>query len=231
MKRTPVDRHYSPPGLFEALVPLLGIRRGETVLMCSGGHGAPIAALEAVGAIVYAVDIDPEASIFKRLPAERTLLGDFLELGENRPEHWPAFFDYVVDNPPFSLLDGFLAVAIRHARRIALVVRSTWVEARFRVEEFLRLGNPRVLMPSPRPPYRTEGGGTDTAPTFFVFWDQVPRKELTLELVRWKRARGQRRPLLHAVHAAVETPWWPTPPGVDCLPPGTQLALVEEATP
>lgn len=228
MARSPVDRHYTPPGLFEALVPLLGIGPGDTVLLCSMGHGAALEALQAAGADVYGVDIDPDAGGFKRLSAARSVLGDFVEWETVRPDSWPRRFDWVLDNPPFSLLDDFVRVAIRHARRVAFVVRSTWWEARYRVDELAQLGAPRLLMPSPRPSYRLTGGGTDSAPTFFVVWDQTPRSTPTLETVTWKRVRGSTRPLIGAVRAAVETPWWRSAPSAQLPTAGTQLALLEE---
>lgn len=228
MEDGPVDRHYTPRGLPGAIVAQLGIRPGDTVLMVSAGHGAFLAPLLRAGADVYAVDIDPEASIHRLLPAERVLQGDFLEFDSIRPAHWPAFFDHIVDNPPFSLLDRFIEVAIRHARRVGFVLRSTWLGSRMRSDDLPKLGHPRCLLPTPRPSYAPAGGGTDSAPSFFVYWDQVRRDSMTLELVPWKQQRGDDRPLLPAVVAAHDTPWWPTPEGERPVT-GEQLALVSTA--
>jgi len=225
MTRKPVDRHYTPPALFDALVPELHIRPGESVLLCSGGHGAALAALERAGAVVYAVDIDPDASIFRRLPQDRTLRADFLLFQEQRPDHWPRLFDWVVDNVPFSLADEFLAAAIRVAQRVAFILRSTWIGSRMRTDELVRLGNPRNLLPCPRPSYDAATGDTDMAPTLFVVWDNVRRDAPTLEFVRWKAVRGNKRPLLPAVQAAFEAPWWTDPMG-ERPSQGTQLRLL-----
>lgn len=92
----------TPAEVAQLLVQIAEIEPGMTVLEPSAGKGAIVRVLEAAGALVAAVEINPDylAEISTAFPPEKVsvMQRDFLELqpGDVRP------YDAVVMNPPFT---------------------------------------------------------------------------------------------------------------------------------
>lgn len=91
------ERYYTDPRLTAACVSLLPIRPGQRVLEGHIGAGAWVEPLRQRGAIVYGMDINPEASGLRLVPPARRRVGDFLTA-----EPPIAAPDWIVGNPPFS---------------------------------------------------------------------------------------------------------------------------------
>lgn len=165
--RTPRDRYDTDGALAAAVVPLLGIQPGQTVLEPHVGGGAWVGPLLAAGAEVHVADLDPEAQGL-RAPGVYARVRDFLapDLG---PDYEGDVFDWVVGNPPFSEFDKHVVAAFRVARNVAFVARSTWLMSSSRQALLAQMPPRLVLALSPRPSF-TGDGSSDQAPSVVIVW-------------------------------------------------------------
>lgn len=185
LPRTEGDAYYTPPELASAIVSRLGVRPGDRVLEPSVGGGAFVPPLLGAGAEVYACDSDMAAAGFKLVPPARFRVADFGQWGGGSP--WPEVepFDLIVGNPPYSAVDEHLAVALRLARRVVFVLRSTWLSSGFRALDLVELTPSRMWMPSPRPSFRADGA-TDSAPAMVIEWRRGEIWQTRFEVLPWR---------------------------------------------
>jgi hypothetical protein len=187
-----LDRHYTPREVAQAVVRAIGVRPGQTAIEPSCGGGAFVDALLEAGLAVDGVDLDPEAPGLQRV--QRGHVRDFG--GVLCPEDLGATarYDWAIMNPPFRAVDAHLAAAMRVARRVAMVVRVTWLGARERSGDLEAMRPDRVIMPTPRPSF-SSSGGTDQAPVVVVVWYRVgsPAARTDFELLPWRDVRSGRQ--------------------------------------
>lgn len=191
--RTPRDRYDTDGALTAAVVPLLGIQAGQTVLEPHVGGGAWVGPLLAAGAEVHVADLDPEAQGLRAPGVASAVVRDFLQVDEG-PDYGepgrPRFFDWVVGNPPFANLDRHVVAAFHAARNVAFVCRITWLMSSSRAALLAQMPPRLVLALSPRPSF-TGDGSSDQAPSVVVVWSVGEIWETRWLPVLWRRQPHQ----------------------------------------
>lgn len=85
--------------------------------------------------------------------------------------------DWVVTNPPFAIAPAILPLALRHSNRgIAMLLRITYIEPCSNRATWLDANKDcmRYLIPvNPRPKFRTDSKGTDSATVAWFVWDKT----------------------------------------------------------
>ena len=185
--RTPGDRYDTDGALTAAVVPLLGIQPGQTVLEPHVGGGAWVAPLLAAGAEVHVRDIDPQAQGLRLPGVVAAGVEDFLE----GPAPVSPVFDWVVGNPPFDRFDEHLCRALCVGRRVAFLCRITWLMGASRVPVLAEMPPRLVLALSPRPSF-TGDGSSDMAPAVVAVWEVGEVWETRWQPVLWRRTQAAR---------------------------------------
>lgn len=116
------DRYYTPRYIAETFVRWLRVPPGAAVLEPSVGGGAWIRALRDGGhhGHVTGVDIDPHAAGLDMVDTQ--IRGDFVQARTGDG------YDLCLGNPPFGVAGPHLAVALKRARIVAWLLRSTFIE-------------------------------------------------------------------------------------------------------
>lgn len=187
--RTPRDRYDTDGALTAAVVPLLGIQAGQTVLEPHVGGGAWVGPLLAAGAEVHVADIDPEAQGLRAPGVASAVVRDFID-PDVGPDYRRDFFDWVVGNPPFADFDRHVVAAFHAARNVALVCRITWLMSSSRAALLAMMPPRLVLALSPRPSF-TGDGSSDQAPSVVVVWSVGEIWETRWLPVLWRRQPHQ----------------------------------------
>lgn len=202
--RTPRDRYDTDGALAAAVVPLLGLQPGQTVLEPHVGGGAWVGPLLAAGAEVHVADVDPEAQGLRAPGVSSAEVRDFLEpdLG---PDYRGGFYDWVVGNPPFADFDKHVVSAFRVARSVAFVCRITWLMSSSRAALLAQMPPRLVLALSPRPSF-TGDGSSDQAPSVVVVWSVGEIWETRWLPVLWRRQPHQTDEVDADLGPALE--WW-----------------------
>lgn len=187
--RTPRDRYDTDGALCSAVVPLLGIQPGQTVLEPHVGGGAWVGPLLAAGAEVHVADVDPEAQGLRAPGVASARVADFLQT-DLGPDYDGRVFDWVVGNPPFADLDRHVVAAFAAARNVAFVCRITWLMGSSRAALLAQMPPRLVLALSPRPSF-TGDGSSDQAPSVVVVWSVGEIWETRWLPVLWRRQPHQ----------------------------------------
>lgn len=187
--RTPRDRYDTDGALTAAVVPLLGIQPGQTVLEPHVGGGAWVGPLLAAGAEVHVADLDPEAQGLRAPGVASAEVRDFVE-SDLGPDYDGRFFDWVVGNPPFADFDRHVVAAFAAARNVAFVCRITWLMSSSRQALLAQMPPRLVLALSPRPSF-TGDGSSDQAPSVVVVWSVGEVWETRWLPVLWRRQPHQ----------------------------------------
>jgi len=122
------DRYYTPRYVAESFTRWLRVPPAAAVLEPSVGGGAWVRALREGGhhGPTTAVDIDPQAAGLA--VANFAMPGDFARLDLGPESSTPGPWDLCIGNPPFGVAGQHLAVALRRARVVAWLLRSTFIE-------------------------------------------------------------------------------------------------------
>jgi len=118
----PWNRNYTPPDLAKAIVDWLDLQyglEGKSALEPHVGMGGFADALLACGvAKLHANDIDPDAPFIRRLESESELLFSpcaitgTVKSFDDYAVQISTRFDFIVGNPPFSLTEEHIRIAI-----------------------------------------------------------------------------------------------------------------------
>lgn len=190
--RVALDAYYTRPedaaAALASWCQLAGLHRtaplhGWRVLEPSVGAGAWAQAAEALGAVVWAVDINPEAV---GLRGRHQHVGSFLQ---PLPDGWPEDFDLVLGNPPFRTGTGRFNdegveitedACVPHTERAlqlaaqVLYLLPLAIAAGVDREDFWQRHPARHLEVNARR-WRFTGTGTAQWDTAMFWWDQRPR--------------------------------------------------------
>lgn len=204
----PLEHFPTPPWVTRVLLRELGEPlRGRTVLECTAGDGAIVNVLHESGAIVDAVELDPERAqtVLASGRAREVVCGSFLEaattnqLVATRRAPWP--YDFVISNPPYSevletgaLHDLALDVvrrAMLFAPTVVMLLRLGWAGAQQRFA-FHRDHPADLIVLSNRP--RFAGRGNDSAEYAWWIWRKGAtigtwRVAFSEEALTWKLPR------------------------------------------
>lgn len=116
----------TPPALAEHVVGYAQVSQGDRVLEPSAGMGALVGELVRRGAIVTAIEVQPDrAAYLSHTYAHRGVsvgTGDFLAMSLSDPSVPPEGFDAVVMNPPFGI-EGKQHLDAEHVTRALSFVR------------------------------------------------------------------------------------------------------------
>jgi len=173
-KRIEGDKYYSPEPIFQWLYDSGLVPDSAHILdpCCGNGfsHGQLIFTNRAgLGCRFATNDLDPEVNAGSNLNAldlEKVMDANFCN-GNN----W-----WVVTNPPYSLASELVEMCLRCDRisGCAFLLRLTFLEPskkRRWLPEFARCM--RVIAPvNPRPQFREDGRGTDSATVAWFVWDK-----------------------------------------------------------
>lgn len=175
-----IDAFYTPQDLAQALLAILPIRPGDTVIEPSVGGGAWIRALKQVHPWTRRIGIDlDEAAPGLHLGPElldEGLIGDFTRW---KPKAWTARPHWVIGNPPYS--DDLDLAHVQHGLRIvrnhgsvAMLLPVGFLAGRGRWNALHRNIRPRAIV---HLPFRVRFGGPDDKgmagkrDTVFIWWD------------------------------------------------------------
>ena len=125
-ERDPLDRYYTPLDVTRGLVAALGVPRHARVIEPSVGGGAWVTALRESGheGPIVGVDLDPDARGFGLCDEARS--GRWEDHAPLLPEvDVPTI---VLGNPPFRQAAEHVRAARARGWRVALLLRSTFVE-------------------------------------------------------------------------------------------------------
>ncbi|HLS02619.1 MAG TPA: hypothetical protein VK054_11680 [Beutenbergiaceae bacterium] len=164
----PLDRHYTPEWMTEALLEALGpyALRDATILEPCAGEGHIARVLERHGHHVTCHDINPEVcgAHRDRYIHER----DFLTYNPHPPDCW----DWIITNPPYG--DGLPAIFLRRAiamaqKGVAFLVWSSFLEGCDDRIDLLRSRDLRQIIHLPRGNFITPGK-RHTGPSKWPVW-------------------------------------------------------------
>jgi hypothetical protein len=152
--RNPQDFYETPRWLTEAIIPHLRPYAPQRILEPAAGHGAIVRLLESAF---------PEAEIDT---------GD-VSTGQDFLVHpYPADYDLIMTNPPYSLALDFIqrALDLRRTEQsvVGMLLRVNFAGGQARAP-FFRRNKPSIYI-TPRRPDFTGGGGDATEYAWFV-WD------------------------------------------------------------
>lgn len=160
MSRRAFDFYETPPWQTRALLRRLPDLRGLTFLEPCSGDGSLVREIAHLGSVVTN-DIDPARAA--------DLHGDATD-----PEWWASLgsvrADVVITNPPFSTAHLILPHAIRHARRLVIMLgRMSWLEPTEERDPLWQVMPPDGLIILPRWSYKANGA-TDSVTTGWHLW-------------------------------------------------------------
>ena len=183
-KRTPGDAYYTPQVLADALVSLLPLIPGETVMEPSAGGGAFVRSLierQGLGC-VHAMDIDAGSPGLGMVYAAHSTAGDFLELRTGGGVLGP---DWVVGNPPYNQAEAHVrqSIDVTH-RHVALLLRLAFLEGAKRIPLWRDHPCRKVWVLSQRPSFT--GKGTDSAAYGWFWWDSQHEGPTEMEVFSWR---------------------------------------------
>lgn len=160
------------------------LAQGRVLEPCAGkGHMANV--LREYGADVVTGDIDPAMRCDHtwdfRLAVARTRWGLTTET---------AGFDAVVSNPPFSISSRAVSDALEVSPRVALLLRASWSEPTKDRRAIWAITPPQFVHPlNPRPKFRTDRKGSDTATCAWFVWDGSWSGDTKIEpFTDWRQA-------------------------------------------
>jgi len=205
------DAYFTPSALAHALVGVLPLEAGDTALEPSAGGGAFVDALEAHGAVVEAVDIEPaprEPRLFGPPPAS-IVRGDFLAgWTPDSPPRW------VIGNPPYREAEAFVRRSLDvTGRHVVFLLRLAFLEGALRAALWRETPLRKVWVLTERPSFT--GGGTDSAAYGWFWWDREYSGEPSMGWLSWKTGPDLR---------IVELPEVAAPTGAEMT--GEQLGLL-----
>lgn len=189
--RDPLNHLPTDPWCTRVLLERGGISLvGKTVLECAAGDGAMVNVLANAGAIVDAVELDPErAAIIRRSEKARHIhRGDFLSPSTNA---WlrktGVSYDAVISNPPYGewVADGqnkagkpkkryrdlareFATKAFELAPVVAFLLRLDWAGSQAR-HAFHDAHPADLIIFSNRPKFRIDGGSDATEYAWWIW--------------------------------------------------------------
>jgi len=177
-KRRANDAYYTPDELANRLVGLLPVQPTDLALEPSAGGGAFVRALQARGALVCGVDIDPD-SVGVKQAQHHAWTGDFRDHEWNDPP-----YDWIVGNPPYKDAQLHVQHALDNTgRHVAMLLRMGFLAGQQRQRELWSDHRPRcVWVLSKRPSFT--GGGTDSTDYCWIWWDKLHTGPTTVEWVK-----------------------------------------------
>lgn len=172
--RDGLDRYYTDAGLADALVGLLDVLPGQSVVEPSVGRGAFIRAARSRACEVVGIDIDPDAEgLTLCAPADR-LVGDLLNSAIGA--------DWYLGNPPYKHAEAHIRHSIKHARvGCAFLLRLAFLESLRRWPFWQENPPARVWVLSKRPSFT--GGKTDSCAYAWFEWRKGYRGPAALRVL------------------------------------------------
>jgi hypothetical protein len=82
---------------------------------------------------------------------------------------------WAVTNPPFSLADALVPLAVEHSIKVAMLLRLSWLEPTAARQRFLSMHPPSRLIVLPRHDFRG-AGATDSVTSAWFVWDDSGRR-------------------------------------------------------
>jgi hypothetical protein len=159
--RDGLDRYYTDPTIAAALVDLLWIRPGATVVEPSVGRGAFIQAARARLCRVVGVDVDPEAAGLQLCEPSARVVGDLLATD--------IAADWYLGNPPYKHAEQHIRHGLQRARvGCAFLLRLAFLESQRRYPFWQAHPPARVWVLSRRPSFT--GGKTDSCAYAWIEW-------------------------------------------------------------
>lgn len=127
MARRKLDAYYSPDSVTHWLLENERVGISGTVLECAAGDSAIANPLRQAGLKVWTNDINSDLDADYHLDATR--LTSWLQFPD---------VDWIITNPPFSIVDKLLPLVFAHANvGLALYVRKTITEPTWRRQDWL----------------------------------------------------------------------------------------------
>ncbi len=160
-KRRANDAYYTPDELANRLVGLLPVQPTDLALEPSAGGGAFVRALQARGALVCGVDIDPD-SVGVKQAQHHAWTGDFRDHEWNDPP-----YDWIVGNPPYKDAQLHVQHALDNTgRHVAMLLRMGFLAGQQRQRELCGFypSAPASQAGAPIQPTTAGSGGTSCTP-------------------------------------------------------------------
>ena len=147
--RSHLDFYPTPPEVTRALLDVLDIQTGQTILECAAGDGDMADVLEQYGYSVIRSDIRTGT--------------DFLADTE------PRSFDWIITNPPFSLAEQFIRKCASYKKPFALLLKSQYWHAKTRLPLFKEFTPARIYPLTWRPNFKFKER-EKSSPLMDVMW-------------------------------------------------------------
>ncbi len=162
------DLYTTNEGLTKALLPYLALQPDDTVLEPCDGQGHISRYLHKQGHKVITTDLAHADYDQFVLPRDATQI-DFWEQWGNT--------DWVVTNPPYNAASQIVPLAFTYARRgVAMLLRISWIMEPCKDRAPFLSANSKhlryVLSFNPRPQFRIDTKGTDSATVAWAVWDK-----------------------------------------------------------
>lgn len=162
-ERRPLDAYITPDPLAQALVGLLPIHAGATVLEPHVGGGAFARAVRAHRPNrILGVDINPAVAGCREVV--QFMQADFLAV---TVDSLGMDVDWIVGNPPFTRFEAHVDRALAIAPNVAFLLRAAAMESDKRIACWRRWPLRKVWILAERPSFT--GGGKDSA-AYGWFW-------------------------------------------------------------
>lgn len=157
---------YYPTPAWMTLALLRRVSVFDVLEPCSG-ENAIADVLRANGLQVTTNDADPSRPAATHLDATQRETWERLS---PRPYRHGCPF-WTVTNPPFSLADALVPLAVEHSIKVAMLLRLSWLEPTAARQRFLAVHPPSLLIVLPRHSFKGNRS-TDSVTSAWFVWDE-----------------------------------------------------------
>jgi hypothetical protein len=117
-----------------------------------------------------------------------TDITDGIEFDASKPEYWTERHpDWVFTNPPFNLATPIIEHALKQAQKgVIMLLRSSYLEPCKDRRHLLNKQVAQVTFCNPRPKFRIDTKGSDSATAVFIVWRKQPTECVKISyLIDW----------------------------------------------